>query len=143
MKSFLILISLLVSSSVFASQSAEYKCNSATDRGVLRVVDTKYAEPRVDFYPKGDHDSDSARKRYSAYFSDLQNNKGSNADYLVHNETDYLILVRIYTSLQMDSSVLRNGRTVRVVLTKRTQSALGKKLLSLDVKSYVCHLNNY
>lgn len=141
MKALWIALSMAAASPAMA-RVVSYECKSSTyGRGVLNIIDTKYAEPRVDFYPDASTGSgtDAVRGSYSAYFSDLRAHRSGK--YVALQEKAHFGVVKTYNTVQFESGLLDGARNVHVVETKKTVAALSKKVLSTKVNHFHCALD--
>lgn len=142
MKSILFFLSFFMITPALADLSASYTCkSSASNKGILRIVDTRFSEPRVDFFPEGDSHTDNSRNRYQAYFSDLKTNESLKfPQYLNIQKVDHFGLMKIVSNVYLDPQVLNASENLRVVLTKKILSFRGH-LLNLNIQSFNCSLN--
>ncbi|GEM_PF-5507169 len=133
----LIIVSAMLFSNI-ALAATTYNCSAKGKDGVLRIVDTRFAEPRIDFYPTGDRYTDDKRKMKQVYVSDLAASDNKKlSGYVMTKKSVNLGAAKFRTSVYFQKELLQGADTVRVVYMSETLS-FRNKVMNRSTSYYTC-----
>lgn len=122
----------------FAMASYTYTCKGSTPRAILRIVDSRWAGPQIQFYPEGNGRVEDTRGVWSSSVSKLRESPDTN--FLSLDKTIHLGIIKELSTLSVEKGVLQGASEVEVLEHEKTVTVFRGKVIAAGVNQWVCTL---